>query len=113
RNAGTSNCAVTSRIGGVIRRALRESLGKQIRHIFAEALLHRLRVQNIVVQPSVDPVLVPAQNLVQNPSACLGTMRQVNQPLLEPHSVKRTRSDFSLRGGVIRSAERAETILRP
>ncbi len=110
-NASAPNRSVTSRIGRVIRGALGESLGKQIRPIFAEALRHRLRVQNIAVQPSVDPVLVAAQNLVQNPSACLGTMRQVNQPLLEPHSVKRTSSDFSLRGSVIRSAERAETIL--
>src|SRR5882762_4439866 len=40
-------------------------------------------------------------------------MRQVNQPLLIPHSIQSARGDFSLRGGVIRAAEAAKSILRP
>jgi hypothetical protein len=49
---------------------------------------------------------------MQNPSARLGTIRQVNQPLLEPHSVEGASGNYSLAGSVIRPAEGAETILR-
>ena len=65
------------------------------------------------MQGDVYLILVAAQDLVQDPSSRLGTMRQMNQPLLVPHPIKSPGGSFSLRGSIIRAAKGAEAILRP
>ena len=95
------------------RRALGERLREEVRAVLAEALRHRLRVQNVAVQSRLDLVLVAGQDLVQHSRRRLRTMGQMHEPLLAPHLLQSPAAAFAHRCSNIRTAEGAEAVLRP
>src|ERR1041385_861691 len=100
--------------GGVSRmsgRTFGERLRKEIISIFIEAILHRLRVENVVIHVAVECATKAAQNLPDNRAAGLGTMPQVNPPFLIPDAVQRMACCCCERSGKIRSTKSPETIL--
>src|SRR5271169_3341553 len=98
------------RVGRVRRRAFGKGLRKQVAAIFIEALLHRLRVQNIAVQSSIDCVSLARLNQVNESATRLRSMPQVHHPFLVPDHVQGTSGDSSQGGRDVRAAEGAESV---
>src|SRR5271169_6125039 len=100
------------RVGRVRRRAFGKGLRKQVAAIFIEALLHRLRVQNIAVQSSIDCVSLARLNQVNESATRLRSMTQVHHPLLVPDHIQGARGYSSEGGRDVGPTERTESVLR-
>ena len=111
-DASARDGAMSGRIGRMGRRTFRKSLRQKIVAILIEARLHRLRIENVAVQLTVDRVALAGQNLPRDGAARFRPMAKVNPPFLIPDAVQsRARRGAECRGEV-RPAEGAETILR-
>ena len=103
---------MAGRISRMRWRTFGESLRKEIIAISCEASLHRLGVEHVVVDMSLERSAMASQNLAHNRAARLGTVPKMDLPFLIPHAVQRKASDCRHRCRKVGLAEGAEAVLR-
>src|SRR5438093_8742244 len=79
-----------SRVGW---RTFRECLREKVIRISVKAPLHSRRVENVVVDTSIERSPVASQNLADDRAAGFRTLTKMDVPLVIPHTVQRKTSD--------------------
>src|SRR6266567_1084097 len=92
-NASASNRAMAGGVSRVGWRTFGECLREKVIRISVKAPLDSHRVENIVVDPAIERSPVASQNLADDGAAGLGTLTQMDIPLVIPYAVQGKASD--------------------
>src|SRR5437899_5850251 len=92
-------------------RTFRERLRKKVIRISVKPPLHSRRVDNVVVDTSIERSPVASQNLADDCAAVFRTMTKMDVPLVIPHTVQRKASDGRHRRREVGLTEGAKAVL--
>ena len=92
-NASAGNRAMAGGVSWMGWRTFGECLRKKVIPMSVETPLHSDRVENVVINSAIQSSPVVSQNLANDSAARLGTMTQMDVPLVIPHAVQRKASD--------------------
>src|SRR5436190_2172331 len=101
------------RISRMRWRTFRECLRKKVIAISVQAPLHSHRVENVVVDTSIERSPLASQNLTDDGAAGFRTLTKMDVPLVIPHTVQRKTSDSRHSRCEVGLTEGTKTILRP